>query len=162
MAIPDFNDTDITGLLLIGTSVLVNIFSSFVFDFLQLRYRDELAFLMVIFATGLWHSLQRPVKQLLVFLVDEKDDTTLLTVWDRMIGLIGLTLIFLIGKYLMAVISTSVTSNNWSHSSAIVFVLVLIWNIFNIIVNYSGKDDYKSTKIGAVAHSVTIADSMCI
>lgn len=122
-----------------GASVVTGFFSTFIFDLLRARYRDELGFLVVMASAVLWVKAQRVTTMFLMFLHAERDDPRWLKVWRRIISLVGLLLVFLFGQYVIVLVVKDIEENQTSHALSIFFLLVILWGIYSYVEDSSGQ-----------------------
>ena len=124
-----------------GGAVLTGFFSEFVFKLLRERYRDELAFPVVLAALVFWIHFQNVATLMLSFLVEEKDDPRWLSVLRKLLDLIQLTLIFIIPQYVIVLIEDEIWSTGLSHAEAIMFLLMILWLIYSFVADSPDKYD---------------------
>lgn len=136
-----------------GAAVITGFFSRFIFDILQQTYRDELGFLVVVAAIVFWVQFQQVVTFMLGFLIQYKDDTAWIRTWYKMMRLVALTLVFIWGQYVIALIESQVMAGTMTNGEAVMFVLVLIHMIYTYVTDSdvyraNVKDNGAETNMG--------------
>lgn len=131
-----------------GGAVITGFFSEFVFELLRKRYRDELAFLIIMAAIVFWIHFQKIIMLMFGFFIENKDDNRWISVWERLINLVALTLVFIWGQYVIVLVKTEVLLNEISHAESILFIVMLLWFMYSYIVDspdrYDRDCDYPS------------------